>query len=184
MTTTTNNDNNHLLVTVGSTSFPALTNYLSNAKIYQTLMSTTCITHLSIQYGRHKPSTSTSATSSSFDQRVELFDYVPNLKDWMMRASVIVSHAGAGTVLEAIDLGKSLIVVINSKLMDDHQSELAYAMQNLKCCHVIHEQDIETKLLPTIQHVLSCSEQDEKQRPCRVSGVFSNIVVEELKHSQ
>ena len=36
---------------------------------------------------------------------------------------------GAGSVMEALDLGKALLVVVNTGLMDDHQQELARAME-------------------------------------------------------
>jgi UDP-N-acetylglucosamine transferase subunit ALG13 len=32
-------------------------------------------------------------------------------------------------VMEALDLGKALLVVVNTGLMDDHQQELARAME-------------------------------------------------------
>ncbi|XP_077466473.1 UDP-N-acetylglucosamine transferase subunit ALG13 isoform X2 [Stigmatopora argus] len=43
----------------------------------------------------------------------------------MQEADLIVSHAGAGSCLEALGAGKDLLVVVNDKLMDNHQLELA-----------------------------------------------------------
>lgn len=37
----------------------------------------------------------------------------------------MISHAGAGSIMEALTLGKKLVVVVNRDLMDDHQEELA-----------------------------------------------------------
>lgn len=41
-----------------------------------------------------------------------------------------VCASGAGSIMESLDLGKQLIVVVNTALMDDHQQELAHAMQD------------------------------------------------------
>ena len=46
----------------------------------------------------------------------------------MKDASLIISHAGAGSIMEGLALNKVMLVVINSSLMDNHQSELAYAL--------------------------------------------------------
>uniref|UniRef100_A0A4X2LPQ8 UDP-N-acetylglucosamine transferase subunit ALG13 n=1 Tax=Vombatus ursinus TaxID=29139 RepID=A0A4X2LPQ8_VOMUR len=40
-------------------------------------------------------------------------------------SNLIISHAGAGNCLEPLEEGKSLVVVVNEKLMDNHQLELA-----------------------------------------------------------
>jgi len=51
--------------------------------------------------------------------------YWPKLRDEMENADLIICHGGAGTTMEALELGKPVIVVPNRKLMDDHQLELA-----------------------------------------------------------
>ncbi|OJJ49247.1 hypothetical protein ASPZODRAFT_23504 [Penicilliopsis zonata CBS 506.65] len=45
------------------------------------------------------------------------------------RSGAIISHAGSGSILEALRLGIPLVVVPNSSLKDNHQEELARELQ-------------------------------------------------------
>lgn len=76
----------------------------------------------------------------------------------MQSADLVISHAGAGSVLEALENRKHLIVVINDLLMDNHQVELArqlYKDEHLYYCscqellHTIQTMDL-TKLKPFV----------------------------------
>jgi hypothetical protein len=53
-----------------------------------------------------------------------------------------VSHAGAGTCLEALEAGKPLLVVVNDFLADNHQRELAVKLKevgyvSVGCCAAV-----------------------------------------------
>jgi beta-1,4-N-acetylglucosaminyltransferase len=39
-----------------------------------------------------------------------------------------VASAGSGTILEGLSIGKKMVVVVNDKLMDNHQMEIASVM--------------------------------------------------------
>ena len=56
---------------------------------------------------------------------VRVFDFAPSLADEMLAADLVVSHAGSGSVFEALGMRKPLLVVVNDALMDNHQAELA-----------------------------------------------------------
>merc|ERR1712173_510190 len=43
-------------------------------------------------------------------------------------AKMIISHAGAGSIIEGLSARKPLLVVINQTLMDNHQFEIAEEM--------------------------------------------------------
>jgi beta-1,4-N-acetylglucosaminyltransferase len=58
---------------------------------------------------------------------------------------LIISHAGSGSILEALELGKKLVVVINNGLMDNHQMELAGRLSEMGClvmCGDVEELDM------------------------------------------
>jgi beta-1,4-N-acetylglucosaminyltransferase len=54
-----------------------------------------------------------------------LFRYKNSISEEMAHADLIIGHAGAGTCMEVLELGKPFVAVINNALMDDHQSDLA-----------------------------------------------------------
>lgn len=63
---------------------------------------------------------------------VESYRFKPTLIDDMHGADLVISHCGAGTILEILSLQKDAIGVINEDLMDNHQRELADAMRDKK----------------------------------------------------
>lgn len=56
---------------------------------------------------------------------MQYYRYKDSIAEDIQSASLVISHAGAGSVLETLQAGRPLIVVINELLMDNHQLELA-----------------------------------------------------------
>ncbi|KAL4443110.1 hypothetical protein ABPG74_002177 [Tetrahymena malaccensis] len=55
---------------------------------------------------------------------IELFDFKPTLTNEFQQADFVISHCGAGTLLEGLILKKKICAVVNSTLMDNHQEEI------------------------------------------------------------
>lgn len=63
-----------------------------------------------------------------------VFRFKSTLDVEMLASSLIISHCGAGSILEAISLQKDLVVVVNLSLQGNHQTELATALSAKKYC--------------------------------------------------
>ena len=83
-----------------------------------------------------------SSSSSSVSLSWEVYRFKSSLRDDMTNADLIISHAGAGSIMEGMEQCRSrmfekdpekgmkiLVVVVNAALMDNHQSELAEALE-------------------------------------------------------
>ena len=108
-----------VFVTVGTTSFDALIGACTTPEFNKQL-ATLGFDELRLQVGRGKAPEAEGAT---------WFRFAPTIADEMRAADVVISHAGAGSILEALELGKRLVVCVNEKLMDNHQAELATALE-------------------------------------------------------
>lgn len=115
-----------VLVTVGTTRFDALMHALENREVLEVLRTAWACGTLVVQHGSGCPPQRTCIELQGI--RLEAFDYTDSLDEQQERADLIISHAGAGSVLEALERAKPLVVVINETLMDNHQWELALAL--------------------------------------------------------
>ena len=125
-----------VFVTVGTTRFDALIRALDQpqtvlvltAKGFDSLV-------LQIGTGRHTPSIICPEGQCSHTHangfEVVWFRHAPSLKDHMKAALLIISHAGSGSLFEALQLQKPIIAVPNAILMANHQAELADHLASL-----------------------------------------------------
>ncbi len=56
----------------------------------------------------------------------------------MSSSDLIISHCGAGSMLEILRLGKPAVAVVNNALLDNHQVELAEELAKEKHITVAH----------------------------------------------
>jgi beta-1,4-N-acetylglucosaminyltransferase len=136
-----------VFVTVGTTLFEDLVDAMCCAETLPHLENAG-FTDLVVQHGKGLPPQNCSGTSL----HCRYYDFQPSLSDDMAKADLIVSHAGAGTIMEAIQIhqNKKLCVVINESLMDNHQIELAHAMESRG--HLVVVERARDLLLATTWH--------------------------------
>merc|ERR1712228_999414 len=140
----------HCLVTVGTTEF----NDLKSKK------GINCMT---IQKGRgkyvpHKIIKLNEQTKAF--QYIKVIEYTSSgqeFQDLLKKSSLIISHAGAGSILESLRLKKQIFVVNNDTLMHNHQMEICrplakekylYYSPNVKQFIDILKSSDFTKLIP------------------------------------
>ena len=140
--TNSQKEGKNIFVTVGTTKFDQLVNAVTS-KIALEWMECNGFSSLTIQHGRGaKPEILTHSSSI----KIQSYDFRPSLKEDMEHADLILSHAGAGTVMECLRMNKKLVVVINTALMDNHQMELAGAMADRGLLYMVESpENLDTK---------------------------------------
>ncbi|KAG8855125.1 N-acetylglucosaminyldiphosphodolichol N-acetylglucosaminyltransferase catalytic subunit alg13 [Tulasnella sp. 330] len=163
-------------VTVGSTKFDAL---IHKALQQETILAfqETGFTHLVVQCGESTLIPPWELTTlyphhiSGID--VEIWKYKPSLGENILEADLVISHAGSGTILEALRARKKLIVVPNDTLLDNHQEELADALGAMG--HVINATP---KTLPSA--ISNYATASLRPFPAFDGSKFASLVDEEL----
>eukprot|EP00929_Paragymnodinium_shiwhaense_P015411 TRINITY_DN123503_c0_g1_i1.p2 TRINITY_DN123503_c0_g1~~TRINITY_DN123503_c0_g1_i1.p2 ORF type:complete len:181 (+),score=47.35 TRINITY_DN123503_c0_g1_i1:82-624(+) len=133
-----------IFVTVGTTSFEALIQAVDTADFHKMAWELG-FRKLVVQYGRgaHKPTLGAAAQQASGAGaqmlQVDSYAFKPSLEDDFDAAALVISHAGAGSIVEALRAGRRLLVVVNPSLMDNHQLEIAEAMADQGYCSMATE---------------------------------------------
>ncbi|KAL6480257.1 hypothetical protein MHYP_G00112900 [Metynnis hypsauchen] len=114
-----------VFVTVGSTCFDDLIASMTSDEVVKALVDRG-YTDVVLQVGR---GSFVPDPQSCPGLRLEAFRFKESIAENIQLADLVISHAGAGSCLEALGAGKPLLVVVNDKLMDNHQLELAKQLQ-------------------------------------------------------
>jgi beta-1,4-N-acetylglucosaminyltransferase len=125
--------------TVGTTCFDALVRALDSAEAVAALRARG-LGALVLQVGRGAYLPRQLVPAGGADEgaaeladgfRVAYYRFKPNLGADIAGADIVISHAGAGTVMECLRARKRMVVVVNEQLMDNHQMELAGALDRM-----------------------------------------------------
>ncbi|XP_044469226.1 UDP-N-acetylglucosamine transferase subunit ALG13 homolog isoform X2 [Mangifera indica] len=130
-----------VFVTVGTTCFDALVKAVDTLEVKQEL-SRRGYTHLIIQMGRGT-CVPTKSLGEDGSLAVDYFTFSSSIADHLKSASLVISHAGSGSIFETLRLSKPLIVVVNEDLMDNHQSELAEELAERNHLYCARPQDLD-----------------------------------------
>lgn len=120
----------NVVVTVGSTRFAELTDRVVSTEFIEALKHAG-VQHVTIQHGDQELPKSAKELRKISGMKFKTFQYLPEMDNVISSADLVISHAGAGTILCAIRGGVKLIVVPNRSLMDDHQAQLASHLASL-----------------------------------------------------
>lgn len=132
-----------VFVTVGTTKFPKLIDAMTQSTTLKTLQAKG-YNFVQVQTGRdfqgvnleaeikatvEQQGTSWTVQLDDCSFTLKYHEYFEEFEEQIRAADLVISHAGAGSCLDALRLSKPLIVVVNEDLMDNHQTELAKQLQ-------------------------------------------------------
>ncbi|RDW91236.1 hypothetical protein BP5796_02401 [Coleophoma crateriformis] len=128
-----------LFVTIGATAaFDELLSAVLDPD-FQDVATELNFTKMRIQCGKSLEKCKSIISSQPSQLDINVFDFRPQGLNYEMRATtalpgkrhagVVITHAGAGTVLDAMRMGCHIIVVPNESLLDNHQGEMADELQ-------------------------------------------------------
>jgi len=124
-----------ILVTVGTTNFDSLIEFLdNNFDEHEDVL-------FQIANGEYKP------------KQFEFIAFTKDIDALYKKYDFIITHAGAGTIYKLLDLRKKFIVVPNLERIDSHQTDIAqFVEENNYALTCINYEDIPLALkkLPTV----------------------------------
>ncbi|KAI9256154.1 glycosyltransferase family 1 protein [Helicostylum pulchrum] len=162
-----------LFITVGSTGFDDLVSKVTCQSFISSL-TLLGINKVRVQYGTSEPIFIKNIQAYN-GPRIDItgYKYKNSITEDIEQADIVISHAGSGTVLQVLRLDKKLIVVVNMSLMDNHQYQLAQAMEsrNYVACSDIND------LLDTIEKV---KKTDLVPFPSAKPAIFATLVDDQM----
>ncbi|CAA9986206.1 glycosyltransferase, putative [Plasmodium knowlesi strain H] len=128
-----------LFVTVGSYKFDDLIKEIDTEDFHSFLLRAG-FAKMSMQIGEgtYEPKLiyRYSNNNKEFLHRVKFFRYKKDLVKHFEKADLILSHAGAGSTVQGLRMKKKMLIVVNDKLMDNHQLEFARFLRSMNYLEV------------------------------------------------
>ncbi|WP_456058209.1 PssE/Cps14G family polysaccharide biosynthesis glycosyltransferase [Campylobacter hominis] len=72
-------------------------------------------------------------------KNVKYFRFINNIKYYFEKSDIIITHAGAGSIYEILELNKKVIIVPNLERIDKHQKDIADYMHTNNYAYTIYD---------------------------------------------
>lgn len=102
----------NLFVTVGTTRFDSLVKRVALDPFFR---SNECV--LQVGPGGLHP------------EGFEVFEFTDRIEEYYISADVVITHAGAGSIYQLLELKKPMVIVPNTERVDPHQYDISTIMQ-------------------------------------------------------
>lgn len=119
----------NVFVTVGTTKFDELVKTVTSEEVL-TILQSRGYKQLMLQIGDGSFEPKTGTISGVLISYYRTKQSIESDIEW---ADLVIGHCGAGTCMECLRAGCSLVAVVNERLMGDHQSELAEQLAGDNC---------------------------------------------------
>lgn len=166
-------NNMRVLVTTGATiGFDGLIAGVLNATVIESLVDAG-FTEVIVQYGHSGDAFNERAKQARI--KVNGFPFSDDIRGQIRDADLVISHAGTGSIIDALREKKKLVVVPNTLLMDDHQQEIAREFERLNYL-VLSNSMSENDIAKSIRQ---CMNGDLTELPPAASDRVASIIDQE-----
>ena len=166
-----------ILITSGTTKFEKLINLIDNESFYY-FFDNLKFTKMIIQKGKGEYIPSKFLNLKLINLKVEVYELLSNFEEIINNSYYIISHAGAGIILESLKNKKKIFVVVNDLLMDNHQTELASALEKDNYIYFIkYPENIVSEVIETIKNIDNRNWNEYPNLDCEI---VPNIIYEML----
>ena len=93
---------------------------------------------------------------------VQVFRYVSDLPNLMLRSKIIISRAGASTTYEIFSIGKPCIIIPSQNTSQNHQYLNAVYFENQGCAKLIKEKNAKEEIQSIVRYLMENHEARNK----------------------
>ncbi|KAI5955626.1 ALG13 [Candida jiufengensis] len=116
----------------------------------------------------------------NFNIEIIAFPFSSNIDSYIKISDLVISHAGTGSIIDTLKYKKPLIVIVNDKLMDNHQLEIANEFVKLNYCLNENVENVNSNEFKDILRNLIVGDVKFEEFIESDGSVLESIIAEEL----